>query len=293
MAKLVDYIFQRDDWYITDNFGYRYHPITGEYSFHYGTDYGTHLGKWPQYAVEDGYILYRGTGGGYGNYIWVRYPRIGYALLHAHLDSVAVNAGDTVASGSVLGYTGTTGNSTGIHLHLGMQPIGSDEWMDPHAYDYAPPALIVGAAERDAGRDQVVIMIPDLNVRAGAGLGFPSLGYAQLNGAYDYFDTAKADGYMWYRIAENQWVADNGSYLEYAPQPNSSFHMRRQRTHITKFRSMRAKCSIFILATKKFSHTRRTGPPCTASHCIAANNSTSHKKQPPEGGCFFCFMAVR
>jgi murein DD-endopeptidase MepM/ murein hydrolase activator NlpD len=142
--KLVSKIFRRTDWYVTSKFGMRVHPINGKYSMHNGTDYGTHGKKIPQYAIEEGYVVKVVTGQnkattGYGNYVWVRYPRINRSLLHAHLDSVKVKKGDKVKEGTILGYTGTTGASTGVHLHLGMTKIGSDTWLDPHAYNYEEP----------------------------------------------------------------------------------------------------------------------------------------------------------
>ena len=138
--KLITKVFRRSDWYVTSAFGYRIHPITGEYTFHAGVDYGTNVEKWAQYAVEDGYIqlVNENPNAGYGKYVWVRYPRINKSLFHAHLDSINVSVGQTVKEGTLIGYTGTTGNSTGIHLHLGMTDIGSDTWQDVHAYDYQP-----------------------------------------------------------------------------------------------------------------------------------------------------------
>ena len=138
--KLANKIFKRADWYVTSSFGKRKHPITGQLSFHQGTDYGTDVEKWGQYAIEDGYV-YKVTrsASGYGNSIWVRYPRINRSLFHAHLDSIKVKEGQNVSEGTLLGYTGTSGSSTGIHLHLGMTEIGKDKWLDPHAYNYEPP----------------------------------------------------------------------------------------------------------------------------------------------------------
>lgn len=139
--KLANKIFKRADWYVTSSFGKRKHPITGQLSFHQGTDYGTDVEKWGQYAIEDGYV-YKVTrsASGYGNSIWVRYPRINRSLFHAHLDSIKVKEGQNVSEGTLLGYTGTSGSSTGIHLHLGMTEIGKDKWLDPHAYNYTEPS---------------------------------------------------------------------------------------------------------------------------------------------------------
>lgn len=151
--KLVSKIFRRTDWYMTSKYGMRLHPIDKVYKMHNGTDYGTNGKKLPLYAIEEGYVQKVVTGQnkaktGYGNYVWVRYPRLNISLLHAHMDSVKVKKGDKVKEGTLLGYTGTTGASTGIHLHLGMTLIGSDAWLDPHAYDYTE--AIVEEPKQDA-----------------------------------------------------------------------------------------------------------------------------------------------
>ena len=141
LMKLATKIFKRSDWYVTSPFGWRIHPITKKKSFHNGCDYGTNVKKWPQYAIEEGYVnevVISKSKTGYGTYIWVRYPRINRSLLHAHLDKVVVKKGDKVKEGTLLGYTGKTGSATGIHLHLGMTEIGKNTWLDPDAYDYQP-----------------------------------------------------------------------------------------------------------------------------------------------------------
>lgn len=138
--KLVNRIFKREDIVVTSPFGYRTHPITGAWTMHDGTDYGTFGSKLPQYAIEDGYVqlVNENANAGYGKYVWVRYPRLNISLFHAHLSSICVKKGDIVNENTLIGYTGTTGNSTGIHLHLGMTLIGSDEWLNPDTYDYKP-----------------------------------------------------------------------------------------------------------------------------------------------------------
>ena len=139
MGKLADKIFRRSGWYVTSPFGYRKDPFgSGATLFHNGTDYGTNVQKWEQYAIEDGYIRAAGTDSAGGKYVYVCYPRIGKELLHYHLDSIACKTGDKVTEGTLLGKTGTTGNSTGIHLHLGLRNIGGTTWQDPHAYEYDP-----------------------------------------------------------------------------------------------------------------------------------------------------------
>lgn len=135
--KLAERIFRRSDWYVTSPFGYRKSPISGKVTMHSGTDYGTHVSKWPQYALEEGKVLTAAKDSSGAKYCWVQYPRLGIELLHYHLDSVNVKKGQAVNKETILGYTGKTGKATGIHLHLAMRKIGSKTYLDPHAYDYA------------------------------------------------------------------------------------------------------------------------------------------------------------
>ena len=142
--KLATRTFRKDrgsgsnQYYITSPFGWRKDPISGEYKGHNGCDYGTHGNKWAQYCLENGTVesVYKD----YYGAICVRiaYPRLGYRLTHAHLDRACVSKGQSVNESTILGYTGTTGYSTGIHLHLGVQKIGSEMWIDPESIDYDP-----------------------------------------------------------------------------------------------------------------------------------------------------------
>lgn len=141
--KLTKRIFRREDYYITSAFGMRKDPYTGANKMHNGCDYGTNTQNWEQYALEDGKVIAIKTGakdkdtsGGYGNYVKVEYPRLGIQLLHAHLKEVKVKNGQSVNADTILGTTGTTGYSTGIHLHLGLQKIGNSTWLNPEDYNY-------------------------------------------------------------------------------------------------------------------------------------------------------------
>lgn len=141
--KLAERIFRRNDYYITSKFGTRKDPITSVSKMHNGCDYGTNVQNWSQYALEEGVVIGVKTGvadkdtsGGYGNYVKVKYPRLNIQLLHAHLKEVKVKLNQSVTKDTILGTTGTSGYSTGIHLHLGYQKIGSSTWLDPESYDY-------------------------------------------------------------------------------------------------------------------------------------------------------------
>ena len=73
--KLASKIFRRTDWYVTSAFGWRADPFTGKTSGHSGTDYGTYVQKWPQYAVESGNILSCGTDSNGSNALERTYPK--------------------------------------------------------------------------------------------------------------------------------------------------------------------------------------------------------------------------
>ena len=102
---------------ITSGFGRRRHPILGYNKMHRGTDFAAPQGT-PIYAAGDGVIQHAGRKGGYGNYIRIRHNGT-YQTAYAHLRSFAkgIRRGRRVKQGQVIGYVGTTGRSTGPHLH--------------------------------------------------------------------------------------------------------------------------------------------------------------------------------
>lgn len=126
MSEISKRIFNGASHYITSPYGQRKSISTSAgstASFHYGTDYGTNGKKIAQYAIEDGYVFAAQRAQDKALYVWVIYPRIKKAFLHYHLDSYKVKAGQTVKSGTLIGYTGMTGKATGIHLHLGIRDL--------------------------------------------------------------------------------------------------------------------------------------------------------------------------
>ena len=143
--KLAKRIFRDGEYYITSKFGKRDVISTSAgntSSFHNGVDYGTNSKKIPQYALEDGKVISCGTDSaeyGYAKFVWVEYPRLGFKLLHYHLDEIKVKKGQKVTKDTILGTTGKTGKATGIHLHLGMKYLDKNEYVDPELYDYKEP----------------------------------------------------------------------------------------------------------------------------------------------------------
>lgn len=116
---------------ITSRFGGRVHPVTGKYRAHQGVDYDAELED-PVYSVLPGKISFAGKKGGYGNAVEVFYPQHGTTTLYAHLNSIQVEKGQTVGKGETLGGAGTTGVSTGVHLHLAVKRDGT--YIEPLRY---------------------------------------------------------------------------------------------------------------------------------------------------------------
>lgn len=117
----------RFDAPVTSYFGYRIHPIFGTRRLHTGTDFGAGCGT-AQYATRAGVVVGTGYDSGLGNYVTINHGLInGQSMVteHGHLESIAVSTGQSVNTGTIVGYTGTTGNSTGCHLHLNLLINGS------------------------------------------------------------------------------------------------------------------------------------------------------------------------
>ena len=111
--------------YITSRQGPRVHPITGEYKNHGGTDIGASYGT-AIYAADSGTVVSSSDGwnGGWGNYVMIDHGN-GMQTLYAHMSSRACSVGQTVSRGQTIGYVGSTGMSTGPHLHFEMYVNGS------------------------------------------------------------------------------------------------------------------------------------------------------------------------
>ena len=103
---------------ITSGFGMRRHPILGYARMHSGIDFAAGYGA-PIYATADGVVRYAGWHGGHGNYVRLAHPG-GIGTGYGHMSRIAVSYGAAVRRGQVIGYVGSTGLSTGAHLHYEM-----------------------------------------------------------------------------------------------------------------------------------------------------------------------------
>jgi murein DD-endopeptidase MepM/ murein hydrolase activator NlpD len=116
---------------ITSGFGPRTHPITGFVRMHNGVDFGAAHGT-PIRAAESGVVVVAGwNSGGFGNYVIINHGG-GFQTLYAHQSSLAVGTGAQVSRGQVIGYVGSTGASTGPHLHWEVWVGGTP--VNPVAY---------------------------------------------------------------------------------------------------------------------------------------------------------------
>jgi hypothetical protein len=225
MNKVVQLVFDQKngvpDIYITSKWGYR--TINGKTSFHYGTDYGTNVKNLPMYAIEDGEVTgcgYEASGAGY----WIRiyYKRLGVWIAYFHMKAATtLKTGQKVTRGTLCGYTGTTGNSTGIHLHLEVRDASYTR-VDPEVWGAKYDGGGVGnPVNKDTSHDQINITINNLNVRSAPGLKAAILGFAKTG--YYYYDNlppVEMDGYTWYNIQSGAWVAGvNGVEVYPAAKP--------------------------------------------------------------------------
>jgi murein DD-endopeptidase MepM/ murein hydrolase activator NlpD len=112
---------------LTGFFGGRSDPFTGEPGFHQGIDISTEKGQ-PVYATADGAIDSAAYTGDYGNLIVVKHA-FGLTTRFGHLSGFEVAAGDSVKRGDIIGYVGSTGRSTGAHLHYEILVNG--QLLDP------------------------------------------------------------------------------------------------------------------------------------------------------------------
>lgn len=108
---------------LTSPYGYRTHPITGEWKFHNGVDLANSMGT-PIYAVRSGTVTVATHGTTYGYYVTINHGD-GYSSLYAHMTHYVVSKGQSVTKGQLIGYMGSSGRSNGPHLHFSIFYNGS------------------------------------------------------------------------------------------------------------------------------------------------------------------------
>jgi murein DD-endopeptidase MepM/ murein hydrolase activator NlpD len=107
---------------VSSGYGMRFHPITGGRKAHMGVDYAAPTGT-PVRTIGDGVVEFAGEQRGYGNVIYIKH-RSNQMTVYAHLSRIGVNKGQRVEQGQTIGAVGSTGASTGPHLHLEFRDNG-------------------------------------------------------------------------------------------------------------------------------------------------------------------------
>jgi murein DD-endopeptidase MepM/ murein hydrolase activator NlpD len=113
---------------ISSAFGWRIHPITGTQRFHTGTDLAAPMGT-PVLAAYAGQVAIADFLNGYGLTVTLSHNKGTQETLYAHLSEIFVQPGELVKQGEVIGRVGSTGNSTGPHLHFEFRQLTPDGWV--------------------------------------------------------------------------------------------------------------------------------------------------------------------
>lgn len=155
---------------ITSPYGNRIHPIEGTTKFHHGTDFGAAAGT-PVYSTTDGTVYTTGYHNARGYYVVIA-DNVGYHHYYQHLQagSIAVSKGQSVVQGTMLGKVGSTGASTGPHLHYEIQMGGKS--IDPKKYPWNNGAEGYGRAlgygnltNLDSAFDNLVVRADDISAK--------------------------------------------------------------------------------------------------------------------------------
>jgi murein DD-endopeptidase MepM/ murein hydrolase activator NlpD len=126
--------------HLTSGFGMRFHPVLGYSRMHQGTDYGAPYGS-PIRAIADGIVTFTGWHGGHGNYVKINHA-YGMGSGYGHMSRIAVANGARVGQGQVIGYVGSTGLSTGPHLHF--ETFRNGAIVNPATVRFAATSLLEG-----------------------------------------------------------------------------------------------------------------------------------------------------
>lgn len=234
---------------VTSKFGYREDPITGVTKYHYGVDFGWHKYKGaPIYAPHDAVVVTEAYNSSMGNYVVLKHDKNDKTIItrYFHLrERAIVKSGKQLKQGDIIGYMGSTGYSTGVHLHF-------EYWICPKGYNYnsserskyaVDPLKHVYLFEdqevsskanslvqkiigkpilKDENKNQLKVIDSKLRCRTTPSLEGTNLGYINY-GYYDILDTEQADNYIWYKIGKDRWIANVEGNIEiYLVNSNSN-----------------------------------------------------------------------
>jgi len=202
----------KGDHPITSYYGWRTDPITGIRSFHDGVDVSMPIGT-ELYATVNGKVRLATTDSYGGKYIQIQ-TSDGRGHWCLHLSEFKVKAGDMIQKGNLIGLSGNSGHSTGPHTHFGLQSNATvwSSHIDPL------PSLQAQPTERFKRGDSIVFT--DIqNIRKGSGTSYDITGQSVIGSTYEIEDGPRfADGYAWYDLKNNNWVADVGKFRIATPE---------------------------------------------------------------------------
>ena len=118
---------------VTSKAGFRIHPITGRGDFHSGVDLAANLND-RVYNLMDGIVTRVGWRGALGVAVEIYYPYPNVRIICGHLNAFAVVPGEWVRRGQVIGFAGTTGRSTGVHVHYTVIRDDTKQYIEPMAF---------------------------------------------------------------------------------------------------------------------------------------------------------------
>jgi len=126
---------------VTSKAGFRIHPVTGKGDFHSGVDLGARLND-RVYELLDGVVTRVGWRGALGVAVEVYHPYPGVRSITGHLNAYSVLPGQWVTRGRVIGYAGSTGRSTGVHVHYTVIKEDTNEYIEPMKYLLTVPKYV-------------------------------------------------------------------------------------------------------------------------------------------------------
>jgi murein DD-endopeptidase MepM/ murein hydrolase activator NlpD len=126
---------------LSSSFGMRFHPLLRYSRMHQGVDFAAAHGS-PIHAVTEGTVVYAGRHGGHGNYVRINHGG-GLGTGYAHMSRIAAYPGERVRQGQIIGYVGSTGLSTGPHLHYEVYRNGAT--VNPMSVRFTQAAQLAGA----------------------------------------------------------------------------------------------------------------------------------------------------
>lgn len=196
----------------------------------------------PVFAPADGTVVSAGYDSSYGNYVQIEHAK-GVRTLMAHManNSLTVRVGQAVKRGQTVGIQGSTGNSTGYHVHFEVRLDGVK--VDPVPLVFAYPTQVVNAytekeygikhytpttfvgnpVERNPKVDQIKVNTNTLRARSEPNLQGKINGYIRT-GIYDVHGITDADGYRWYQV-DDYWIANNKeeTWCTYLPKTETKY----------------------------------------------------------------------